>query len=493
MEFTELLKRVLPPLPPTPEFIPSEVKSAGGYPSFVGYLTGNGSQDLAAIECIRLYKQCLPYYDSVSRRAEAFSSIPARVMDKVTGEYVESKALALLNKPNPTQGAQAFKKALSSFVDICGEAFLAVTLSTKGEPLEIYSIKPQDVTATVAARGTLISVAESYLVSNSVITEYFKLDRATYRYRNATGTMELWHLKEFNPTLGTNNLRGLPKASPLWLQIQQFIEADTNNYSVLKRGGRLSMAWVWKHTEPMTDDQFTRWQEQVNSYEGSINAGRQVLLDNMELQDVGQNNKDMQFKENREVVKNDIYSAYSIPLPLVSSATMTMDNLKTSAVLFYEQSVLPHTDNILDELTRFLIPLFKEPESYAFTYNPIEIQPLKERMIDEAAKIGLMGVATDNELRTKVGLETLEGADVIYKAMGLVPVAGDYSTDSADIDDEDVSGDDADLGTLEDDETVAEKRQRFAKYLSSVTNDKGERSFTDTYINEAVARRYGNG
>jgi len=492
MDFTNLLKRVLPPLPPTPDFIPSQTKSAGGYPSFVGFLRGNGAQDLAAIECIRLYKQCLPYYDSVSRRAEGFSSIPARVIDKLSGEYVESKALALLNKPNPTQGAQAFKKALSSFVDICGEAFLVATLSTKGEPLELYIIKPQDVTTTAASRGTLIPVAESYLVSNAIITEYFKLDRATYRYRNALGTMELWHLKEFNPTLNSDNLRGLPKAAPLWLQIQQFIEADTNNYSILKRGGRPSLAWIWKHAEPMNDDQFSRWQEQVNAYEGAMNAGRQVLLDNMELQDVGVSNKDMQFSENRNTVKNDIYSAYSIPLPLVSAATMTMDNLKTSAVLLYEQSILPHTDNILDELTRFLIPLFKEPDSYAFTYNPVEIQPLKDRMIDEAAKVGLMGIATDNELRHKVGLDELAGADVIYKPMGMVPVAGDYSAEAPDDTADQVSGDAAELGTLEDDETTAEKRQRFAKYLTSVKNDKGDQAFTDTYINEAVARRYGN-
>jgi HK97 family phage portal protein len=482
MQFTDILNRVLPPLPPAPEF--NQIKSSTYPSSFAAFLRGSDAQDLAAIECIRLYKKCLPFFDAVSRRAEAFSSIPIRCKDKNTHLFVESKALALLNKPNQSQGAQAFKKALSSYMDICGEAFLIITLSTKGEPLEIYAISPQDVTVEVTKRGTLIPIAESFLVSNTVITESFHLDKMTYRYRNRNNNLELWHVKEFNPQLNSDNVRGLPKAAPLWLQIQQFIEADTNNYSILKRGGRPSLAWIWEHDEPMTDDQFTRWQEQVLAYEGAINAGRQVLLDNMRLEEVGLTNKDMEFSVNRQTVKNDIYSAYSIPLPLVSAQSMTMDNLKVSAVLLYEQSVLPHTDNLLDELTRFLIPLFKEPESYVLTYNAVEIQPLKERMIDEASKIGIMGIATDNELRDKVGYEKIDGGDVIYKNMSLIPVGGDYGGDSFEDEDDELSGD--------DDETLDEKRQRYARYLMSVKKITGERVFSDEYIASAVKRRYGN-
>src|SRR6478609_5959702 len=46
--------------------------------SFADYLGGTNG-DLRALEAIRLYKNCTPFFQAVSMRAEAFSSIPIRV------------------------------------------------------------------------------------------------------------------------------------------------------------------------------------------------------------------------------------------------------------------------------------------------------------------------------------------------------------------------------------------------------------------------------
>lgn len=481
MDIKNILARLTPQ--PPQQAVYTEVKSAGG--SFYDYLrTGDNTQDLAAMECTRLYKKCLPFYDSVSRRCEAFSSIPIRAFDTKLDEFVESPLLELLNKPNPTQSGTSFKKALSSFYDIAGEVFIIATVSTKGEPLELYVVRPQDVTVTASKSSGINPIAESYLVSNTRIVETYTL-QSDFRYRNKLGNREIWHIREFNPNWCMETLRGLPKAAPLFLQIQQFIAADTNNQSTLDRGGRPSLAWVWQHDDPMTDEQYEHWVEQVKGYEGAINAGRQVLLDNMDIKVVSQNMRDMEFSINRKTVKEDIYSAFGIPLPLVSSASMTMDNLKVSNALFYEQSVLPHTDNLIDELTRFLMPMFKTPD-VVLTYNPIDIQPLKERMIDEAKTMQTMNIATLNELREQVGFETLEGGDVIYQPMGLMPMDASEQDEPAENESAEVSGDPAQEGI----EEANDKMARFKAYMKTIKSADGKPAFSDEYINSTAITLY---
>lgn len=389
--------------------------------AFADFLGAAGLGDLQAIECIRLYKKCAPLFNAVNMRAEAFSSIPIHVYDKKAKTFVDQThpILELLAKPNAMQSGSSFLKWYSSYFDICGEAFLIATgpqASNKG-PLEILQASPASITVRPAMEWNTIGFPGSYFLSNPNGTANYELEERAegFRYWNASKDQELWQAKEFNPSQSANNLRGLSKVSPSWLQIQQFIEADQNNYSILKRGGRPSIAWVWDGVEGMTDAQYQRMKEQVLAYEGAINAGRQVILDKMKLENIGMNNKDMEFAQNRKTVKEDIYGTFYIPLPLVSSSQMTLDNLATSTLMFYDMSVLPLTDNLYDELTRFLMPRYKGSENLCLKYNENDINVLKERAIARADKLAKLYVLTDNEVRTSIGYEKTSAGNEVYK------------------------------------------------------------------------------
>ena len=166
----------------------------------------------------------------------------------------------------------------------------------------------------------------------------------------------------------------------------------------------------------MTDEQYQRWVEQVKAYEGASNAGRQVLVDNLEPKVISQNNRDMEFAANRVAVSNDIYSAYNIPLALVSAQSMTMDNLKVSTAIMYDMAILPHADKILSVMTKALMPRYKNSEGLYLTYDRSEIPALRERTWQEAKLMMETGALERNEIRAQVGYDPVEDDDMEEEA-----------------------------------------------------------------------------
>jgi len=439
--------------------------------AFADFLSLGGDGDLLAYESMRLYKKCTPFYQAVNIRSTTGAGVPVRLIAPDDEIVAKHKLIDLLAKPNPSQTWTSFARAMLSYFDVCGEAFFIVTLGARGEPLEIYIPRPNDLTACANNRNPF-SVPESWRWQTPVGHEVFTLSDdelgGSYRYVNYAGDKELWQWADFNPEASYNNYRGMPKASPLWLQIQQFIEADTNNYSILMRGARPSVAWVWKHDQPMTDDQFERWKEQVKAYEGAQNAGRQVLVDNLDPKVISITNRDMEFAANRKTVRSDIFSAYGIPLALVSSDNMTMDNLKVSTSIMYDNAILPLLDDFFSDLTSLLIPRYRDLAGYRLGYAIADISALKTRSIDETKAQSAIGVLTDNELRTQLGYEAVQGGDSIYKPSSSVPVGQDVQT-----------GDNIDA-----------KKARFVSHMQSIKQADGTRSFSDDYIAKAAESHF---
>lgn len=438
--------------------------------AFADFLFTSGQGDLAAFEAVRLYKKCTPFFQAVSMRSETASSVPINIYSS-DGEIAAHDLMRVLRKPNPNQTWETFCRSALSFFDICGESFLMVTRDSRGIPLEVYVLRPQDLQSS-ATISSMIGVPESWRWQTQIGSETFYLSSdetgGSYRYYSADGSRELWQWSDYNPENGYGNYRGLSKASPLWLQIQQFIEADTNNYSLLRRGSRPSVAWVWQHDQPMTDDQFERWREQVKAYEGAQNAGRQVLVDNLKPEMISVNNRDMEFAANRKTVRADIFSMYSIPLAMVSSENMTMDNLKVSGVQLYDNAVLPLLNGFLSVLSHLLLPYYRDAIGYKIGYSVSDIDALRTREIDSVSLQSKIGVLTDNELRTMLGYESVTGGDVIYKPANLVQVGQDVDTGS----------------------NIEEAKKRFVEHMREIKNIDGSRAFSDEYITKSARTHY---
>lgn len=398
--------------------------------SFPEYLLNSGYEDLSAFAAIVLYKRAMPLFNAVSMRAEAFAQIPIRIKDKKTGEFVEEHpVLDLINAPNADVSQQEFLEQVSSYYDITGEAYIIGTGRINTPPKELVCIGPQLINfSNTSSNFGILNVPNSIKVNKiqggqlSFNAQEFS-NQLGLRFVNNTEDSEIWHIRSFNPLRSSNQFRGLSRAQPIWMELQQYISGNATNLSNLKRGTRLSMAWVNPRDIPLTNEQWQRMQEEAQKYSGDLNAGGTPILDGMDVKTIQQTNREMEFKELQEGMLARVSSIYRIPLALLLPATMTLNNLETSMLQFFDNGVLPLTSRLYNELTRMLMPRFKNSENLEFAYNENDISALRIRILNNAKTISEIDVNTIDEIRNVIGDQPLaEGGNQVYRNASLIPV-----------------------------------------------------------------------
>lgn len=403
--------------------------------SFSEHLFTQGQSDLGAYATIRLYMDAMPFFNAVNMRAEAFSEITPRLWDTSTKKFIEEHpALDLLKKPNADMTRGELFEQIASFYDITGDTFLVATGRIENPPLELATVPPQNVTFGSGNKFGILHVPDVIWVTSQVqgqssfIAED-DIDKGI-RFYSRERDKELWHMRTFNPLRSTTMFRGMSRARPIWLEIQQYISGNNTNWSMLKRGTRLSMAWVNNRGEELTDKQWDRMQEEAQKYSGDMNAGGTPVLDGMDVKTIQQTNRDMEFKDLQEATLGRISTVYRIPLALLLSKSMTLNNLETAMLQFFDASVLPLTKRIYGELTKFLLPRYPGSENLEFRYNESDITALRIRMIESAKSQQEIGVNTTDEIRSTIGYEPLaDGGDAVMIQANLIPLGSDQFTD----------------------------------------------------------------
>lgn len=395
--------------------------------SFVEQLFAMGKQNISFYQCIRYYQQCAPLFSAIQLIADEIATINPYLYNKPTNQFIDdSPLLKLLTYPNMDVTGSEFFEQIACYYLITGNCFIVATGTVNRPVRELFVVPPQYVTLTSGADGytETITINPDYLFA-----ETFTRKEVDGRFRfYANDDKEIWHMKEFNPLMGANNLYGMPKLMPIFYEIEQYINASIHNLSLLKRGARPSGAMVAQ--EPLTDDQFMRLSEQMDKfYAGSNQAGRLMLLENgIDFKEMSISNKDMDFMELKKNVTNTIYNALKIPLPMISTEHTTMSNMDIAKLNLYDNAVLPLTNRIFAELTNFLMPRYTQDKNIIITYSDDEITALQPRRNDDLIKIKDIGVLTANEIRKEMGYEPLEGGDSLYGPASNVPIASDVYT-----------------------------------------------------------------
>ncbi len=399
------------------------------YQSLYHALYLNNHYDLAAFQAVSYYMKAAPLYTAVDLISKEVASIVPVVRNVKTGEIsTEHPILDLLRSPNSDESYKEFITAFASFLLITGENYAISTGLASSEPKEVMVVPPQSINIMVVPNDGITSI--TYQTNGDAIN--FKPDKSLQsamasnrtRYYTITDTQELWQTISFNPTINKYKVHGMSPFTPLFYQIEQYINADIHNLSLLKRGGRLSGAFTVENE--LTTEQFDRLRQQINElYSGSENAGRIGLFDGdrMEYQELGMNLKDMDFVALKDNVETAIYNALHIPLPFVKSETMTLANMETAKLTLYDNAVLPLTKRIFEELTLMLMYRYKNSEDLELSFIPQSIPALESRRIaqlKEQSEINVMGI---NEMRNILGLVDADDGSDIYRPATAIPVA----------------------------------------------------------------------
>lgn len=412
--------------------------------SFVNFLLNRGEVRLAHNVINLYYLTCSPLSDAIDKISSKVSNIKPSVINSDTGEFdFKHPILDLLASPNMLQTYQAFFGRAASLFLLHGEVFFMSTGKISAPPNEVFVVSSQSITYEIDQSDGFI---DTFFVQESNFRTKFYRHEIEGRFRyfsvklgedtNRADIRELLQVKHFNPNGALIPARGRSILQSLYYEIEQCIEAGKHNLSLLLRGGNVSGIVSTDETfiESLTSDERESMKQQMNNFiSGSENAARILMLDTgMKYTPVASSNRDMDFRQLKQDLKNDIYTRFSIPLPLVSPETMTMANRASAQLDFYHNTIEPLTNKLFECLTVLLMYRYTGSENDRLAVDTNDILVLQPAKIEKVIKLKEAGITSVNQARKELQLDPFEnGGNDIFESISLIPVASDDDIDES--------------------------------------------------------------
>jgi HK97 family phage portal protein len=209
------------------------------------------------------------------------------------------------------------------------------------------------------------------------------------------------------------------------------IAADTSSAAMLsnamlfKNGNQVSGIVSPKPGTQLTEEQGKQIEEAFSRrFRGADKAHRiAVLRYEAQLQSVSITPKDAEFLGTLGWGKEEIATAYGVPLDLIGGQR-TYENVKAAELGLWLRTLIPEAQFIADELTEQLLPLFPgQADVIEFdTANVLVLQEAeREKWAIDKEQIE-RGVMTINGYLSEQGRDPLPWGDVWWAPMGLTPV-----------------------------------------------------------------------
>ena len=285
-----------------------------------------------------------------------------------------------------------------------GNAYVQSLKNDKGEPFELYMLRPDRVRILPGQGG----IPAGYVYEVNGKKRFFEVDPLT-------GESEVMHLKLFHPLCDWYGLSPLEAANS---SIDQHNAVGGHNLALLQNGGRPSGALMIKTAQGvgLSDKQRELIRQDIKDiYEGQANAGRVMVLEgDFEWKEMGLSPKDLDFVEGKNLSSREIAQAFGVPPMLVGvPGDATFANYKEARYHLWEDTILPFLELLKQELNLWLVPQFSKELRLDFDLD--SIPALHVRRESTWAKISQADFLTLNEKRQAVGYSPIEGGDCLKK------------------------------------------------------------------------------
>lgn len=385
----------------TKQAAPSERKS-GAYLFTTGLgragLTGAGYDKLAT----EWYSQCVVAYSCINRVAASVASVDLQLYRRKNGKLTKvegSDLLKLMENPNPTQSGREFMRQLTSYQQLCGNAYVF------GNGMDVRRVPPRELQLLNPGKvkvepGTgMFPKQYDYRTGNSAVTA-FPVDQLS-------GRSAILHLKSFNPL---NPWYGMSPLEAAALGVDIHNDGQRWNKRLIENGARPSGALVVQSGDgkPATlgEDQYVRLKQMIDDqFSGSSNAGRPMLLEGgLDWKEMSLNPKDMEFLEGKNSAARDIALAFGVPPQLLGiPGDSTFANYSEARLAFWTDTVLSHLGTTLDAFNRWLTPIYGEDLFLWYDEEMIPaLEPLRKA---KGERINAATYMTFDEKRRAMGLD----------------------------------------------------------------------------------------
>lgn len=317
-------------------------------------------------------------------------------------------AISTLNKPNPINSKESFIERIIAYYYIAGDVPIHKIQTIKSTSLFAY--RPDKVSFHLTGDMDMPYKDIKYNTTLDIEPENFNL------------------FKSFDPLDEYDGLgRGMSQCAPAFKSgdlLNAFLDW---NVSLLQNGGRPSGAFVTESA--LDEDSYERAKAQLkNEHAGSQKVGKLLLLEGgLKYQQIGENPKDMDWKEGKESSIIDICAAFGVdPILVGYNKYSTYNNKKEAKKGLYTSVVMP----LMSKLAGFLTEFLKLDDGYYISADFSHVPVMQEDEAEKTKRINESKFMTINEKRQALGYDSIEGCDIIgdviviegipYIAMNLV-------------------------------------------------------------------------
>ncbi len=353
------------------------------------------------------YLKCVISYRCINEIARAVSSVPWSVYtlsksgkrERVIGHPINK----ILKRANPTHGFASFQNSATAFLALDGNSYIERITPDFGPnsdiPSELWTHRPDTIRQVFDTNTKQLIGYEKHL--NGDTKNFWPIDRITMR-------SDLLHLKLFHPI---NDFEGASPVESTSREIDTYNEATEWNKKLLENEARPGM--LFKFKTRLGDQQFERFKKQLNdNYSGGKNAGKNLILEgDGDAAPYGWNMHEMDFTEGGREKARGIAMGFGVPSQVIGIiGESTFSNYERAELAFWEKTVIFYLSYLKDEYNNWF---FGSSEDLFVDYDLDNIPALSLRRKTLWDNVQKSNFITINEKREMVGMESIEGGDVI--------------------------------------------------------------------------------
>lgn len=343
--------------------------------------------------------------------AQGVASVETELYTDVDGDgsperVFDHRALLPFNKANQFQSGADIKYLLSAYMDTYGRAYLYPIPNGIGEPIEMVAIDPSYV-RQVKSYTSVSEPIVGYVYAKDGVKIPFDVD-------------ELVLIPRPNPF---DQIKGISTIEMARLEQETDLDAIEYNRGFFERGARPSGILYTEGDDPINETVFQRLKQQVSSlYEGKNKAHKIMVLEQgLKYQQTSLNQKDMDFIEQRRFSRDEILAIFRVPKTVLAiSDDVNRSNAESGEYVFAKYTLLPRLQMIYDKLNAFYLTKFAGTQGMWLDFeNPV---PDDQKTLSEIRAKETNIIRTVNESRAEVGLPDIDGGDMLYVPLNLIPI-----------------------------------------------------------------------
>lgn len=294
----------------------------------------------------------------------------------------------LIDRPNPGASGAELLEALYGHLVLSGNGYIARAPGRAG-PLALHVLRPDRLSPVPGPDGWPAAY------------DYATGDRVLRFPAGADGAGDLLHVRLFDPL---NDQLGFAPLAAAETALALHEAASRWNKALLDNSARPSGALVYAASDNLTDTQFDRLRDELESaFQGAGNAGRPILLEGgLDWKPLSLSPRDMDFHAAQAGAAREIALAFGVPPMLLGlPGDNTYANYAEANRAFWRMTVLPMVQRIQAAFAHWLQPY--SPGRLAFRPDLDAIEALAEEREALWRRVSAAPFLTLDEKREAVG------------------------------------------------------------------------------------------